>query len=222
MKNQVLLLFCILFIIFQNCVNYQTDEQKDAETEYSLLDYYPVNLENEYIYKVTRNENIVEEKRYFETCERTNDGKTFWILISGNIKSTGFLSEKGLELSSANKITYTPPIHSFRNIIIPGDVITNHIQLIGTEFSNEVVINCTIDGLETVETPAGIFKDCIRFSFYFNTPENTEDMGILRRRGWLAKDIGMIKAHFYDPSGNLLVEEILLSAKVGGKEYSPE
>ena len=171
---------------------------------------------------MTRNENIVEEKRYFETCERTEDGKTFWILISGSSKSTGFLSEKGLELSSANNITYSPPIHSFRNILKPGDVITNHIQLIGPEFSNEVVINCTIDGLENVETPAGIFKECIRFSFYFNTTENTEDMGILRRRGWFAKDIGMIKAHFYDSSGNLLVEEILLSAKVGGKEYSPE
>ena len=47
---------------------------------------------------------------------------------------------------------------------------------------------------------------------------DTESPGILQRRAWLAKGVGMVKAHSYSPSGEILIDEILLSAEVGGKK----
>jgi hypothetical protein len=214
MKHHFIVLISIILISFPGCIS----QQEPGETGYLLVDYYPVSPGDEYIYQVTRNNTTTEEKRLYTYCEQTEDGKLSWCMSSGKHISTGFLSEKGLELTSTDQVTFTPPIHSLCNYLKPGDFLTTSIELTTPQSSSNIMVNCAVDQLEVVTTPAGMFTDCIRFSMYFQTP-GAEKPGLLRRRGWLAKGIGLVKALFYTPSGEVAEEEILMSADVGGKKF---
>jgi len=208
-----LFLSTVIFLLSQGCLS----QQAPLETEHSLSEYYPVSLQNKYIYKVTSHNTSKEEKRFYTECRQTEDGKLYWCMKSGEQTSTGFLSEKGLELASTNMITFSPPIHAIKSNPEEGDMLTTNIELSGPQSSKKIIVNCTVDRFETVETPAGKFTDCILFSLYFQT-QDTESPGILQRRAWLARGIGMVKAQFFNPAGEILTDEIILSAEVGGKK----
>jgi len=208
-----ILVNCIIMLNIQGCIS----QQGPLETKHVLSEYFPVSLQDEYIYRVTRNNTTVEEKRFYTQCRQTEDGKLYWCMKSGEQMSTGFLSEKGLELATSNNVTFSPPIHALKAQPEPGDILTTSIELTGPQSSRKVIVNCTVDLFETVETPAGRFADCIRFSLYF-LPPDTETPGILQRQAWLAKGVGMVKARFYTPSGEIVTEEILLRADVGDRK----
>ncbi len=111
-------------------------------------------------------------------------------------------------------VTNDPPFEFYNARNAFGKTYQNaHKISDGSVRGSEVVL----DGYESISTPAGEFKDCLKATFKYINPGGSTFTSIT----WLAKGIGPVKKEFmiYSPKAGqtLRFDRELISAKVGGK-----
>jgi Protein of unknown function (DUF3386) len=112
-------------------------------------------------------------------------------------------------------ITNDPPFEFYNARNAFGKLYQNvHKISDGTARGTEVVF----DGYESVSTPAGEFKDCLKSTFKYINPGGSTFTSIT----WLAKGVGPVKKEFmiYSPKAGqtLRFDRELISAKIAGKQ----
>ena len=111
-------------------------------------------------------------------------------------------------------VTNEPPFEFYNSRNAFGKTYQNvHKISDGTARGSEVVLN----GYESISTPAGEFKDCLKATFTYINPGGST----FTSTTWMAKGIGPVKKEFtiYSPKAGqtLRFDRELISAKVGGK-----
>lgn len=111
-------------------------------------------------------------------------------------------------------ITNDPPFEFYNSRNTFGKLYQNvHKISDGSARGTEVVF----DGYESVSTPAGEFKDCLKSTFKYINPGGSTFTSIT----WLAKGVGPVKKEFmiYSPKAGqtLRFDRELISANIGGK-----
>ncbi|MGA1842764.1 MAG: hypothetical protein ACMUIU_19270 [bacterium] len=169
--------------------------------EYSFIDYYPLNIENQWYYQgfydgepaewleyvltqVTINENPAMR---IEELGRWNGQDYSW--IDPNVFMHFGWDEEGSE------IRYDPPIY-LPGLLIIGGFYQGSSNLFRD--GNQIGTNTytiTVEDVENVSTPAGVFDDCLKILFvnshYFYDLNSSDYIDVFRK--WFARGIGEVK-----------------------------
>ncbi|HID55323.1 TPA: hypothetical protein EYP37_02250 [Candidatus Poribacteria bacterium] len=188
-------------------------------------DYYPLADGNYWMLKNTDPDSpktrVIKLKRYGEEegvyllIRQTNDEADRLVIRE---------AESGIELLESHVKTffgdvdfnYDPPQIFFPKELFPGQTWT----VSGTTKLGDLTINsisrARVEGMENVEVPAGLFKDCLRIKqdYYINA------LKISTNYMWLAPEVGIVKEKSASDEFQL-VEYVILNKEVavqfGGK-----
>lgn len=106
------------------------------------------------------------------------------------------------------------------NNLTPGQVlpeakgtVTIKVEGAPMNMTSEISINRTVDGKETITTPAGTFET---YRLSETTTSSMNMMGMRRTvttksKSWIARGVGMVKSESYDKRGRLIGTSVLTS-----------
>ena len=207
----LLTLFFTLGCVGTNPVKNDSDKQIAPPL---LTDYFPLNMETQWLYSVARGTDITEEICTLVEITSGDDDITYWSRIQGDRWVNGFISAQGISLRTENDISFQPPLHLLHQHIQAGDEIVTNANLETEDAALPIIVTSVLNGLEDVTTPGGVYKDCIHYIVYLNKTTETGAKGFAWREEWLAKGIGVVKNLVYDYEGNLQSESVLKKIEV--------
>jgi hypothetical protein len=119
---------------------------------------------------------------------------------------------------------FSPPIHASDPIVSVGSSYASNTSLASTDCTGKastasLSYEFTIEGIEDVTVPAGIFKDCLQIKAILSRNGGTHINEITI---WLAKGVGQVKSISIEKENGSVVEtwtDNLVSAVVGGVHY---
>ena len=69
-------------------------------------------------------------------------------------------------------------------------------------------VQAVVESKETVNTPAGTYKDAVRISFV-SVNESGDTRFDIKEKRWYVKGVGMVKEVLYDEKGNEVLTAVL-------------
>ena len=122
------------------------------------------------------------------------------------------------------QLLFSPPIHASDPIVSVGSSYASNTSLASTDCTGRastasLSYEFTIEGIEDVTVPAGIFNDCLKIKGVIAVNGSTQTQEITV---WLAEGLGQVKTMSIEKENGSIVEtwiNSLVSAVVGGVRY---
>ena len=188
-----------------------------AGQTFALDGYVPIDIENEWVYQVTRVLEPGKETRKYTSYKPAPAGGMAWTEVDGGRISQGLRSEQGEFLAKATDRSFIPPIHLFKDPMTVGDRLRTPSHVQRTQSAQDRVFTCVVDAVVDAATPAGAFEHCLQVSYYIDIRADSGGLGTLGWRAWYAKGVGVVKKITYAADGTVIEERILVSAVVDGR-----
>jgi hypothetical protein len=195
------ILICCIFILLGT-------GQSMAEDVYDISQYFPLNVDDTWIYKAT----LIKDVGYSEYVAMSAvkekgilDGKEVYAFENNLNEKPLFYYSKDKDGIYLHKIVYDD---SYSILIPPGIFLTNQMQLNKENtFSGKaklygdkgelieeyrIEMRNKLEGIENLSVPAGKFENCLRINSVANFYKKRNAMTI-EQTIWLAKDVGKVK-----------------------------
>lgn len=208
---------------------------------YDISSYYSHNQGNQWTYRHKSGENesevthIIEDSETFfgikvpKKVQQDNPEEYFCTLIDPVYGVRDFKHHIGM---SPNYLIYTPPTIVIPAKMSPGEIHYNASHLFRHKYDGEIQDEGSFYDItrfecaEDVTTPAGVFKECPKFTIIRDDVFSDLVVNVILRQ-WLAKGIGIVKSeaevNIYSPQDcepySIESGDILLSAQVDGKNF---
>lgn len=218
-------LFTLVLVVCASTPPFAAQWADGNQPVVDVADYYPLQEKNSWTYQ--EKEFRADGRVFYRLRTQTVKGEA---QLDGQIRAKKLVDDTGAYYLVAvdqqhlviyghnagyGDVTYNPPF-TFLNVTYePGKVYrVPHAPSKGKPVFSEA----TYYGFESVEVPAGAFKDCLKVTFRFERPSGTTHS----ITSFLAKGVGVVKEihEIYSPIANqtLRVERELLHGTVGGKK----
>ena len=207
------------------------DNPSDDETEFTISEYFPLGQGDTWTYREEDNDLTVKT---ISGTERINGVDAAKIIDEDGdyylwTNSNGLVWYKEYDADDIpgcgwEQIVFNPPIIASSAVVSVGSAYASAATLSASDCtggSANVSISYvfSIEGIENVTVPAGIFNNCLRIKgiLTVNGSTETNEMTI-----WLAKGVGEVKSISIDKQNGVPVDTWtadLVSAVVGGVSY---
>ncbi|GEM_PF-1424861 len=214
MTRRVGIILILLLLVSSACI-----KKVDRPTQIDPLQYFPLNVEDIYIYSGTIRTAVTSGK-YDNLFTKTYLDSTGDLVCLEDISVDDhgvYLNSRTYAGDSVPEIHFEPPIPiaPWSNLI--GDTLhfaTWEVRSDSVNSHLRAQLECEILAVESIVTPAGLFENCIKLRMTYRTIDNIARKFFDGERFyWFAPDIGVVK--FNSP----VEEGELLQATIGSITY---
>lgn len=197
--------FAVILLILSGCI-----KKVERQTEMNYGDFFPLNDGDRYFFTghfkrvtVTSHENNLFTLTYFDTAGTIIKWQDFSRI--GDI-----VYQKSAVANSGNIPAryFQPPLPFLPWSRIAGDtLLASAIEMrLDSVYSHRpIIVECEIMAVEDVETPAGVFADCIKIKRLYRTLINTASANFDQESyWWFAAHVGPVKYVLPNDSGALI------------------